>query len=384
MPHRRRITLMMDLVGGYGRGLYVGIAKYAKLIGHWELWTQPSTVWVEREEPWNWDVDGALIFGRWAGPVRAAARRGVPMVSMSAVGGDVAVPIMEVDHLAVGRLAAAHLLERGLKHLGFVGWEGSEHCHVRYQGFRERVGADADLIRYDYPTAGGPGNKPVWPEPGLVKWLTSAPRPIGVFAANDELASCVVDAARSTAMAIPEQVAVLGVDNDDVVLQRSLMPLSTIELPAARLGYEAAALLDRLMDGEKAKPRPASDFPPVRVVARQSTDISAVGDADVAMAMRLIRDRAISQVSMQDIAAAVAMSTRSLELRFRKAIGQSPGEFLIRTRLEQAQRLLLETDLKLSAIAKRSAFCSISHFGSIFRRYVGMTPTAYRENRRIT
>jgi len=387
MTKRRRITLVMDLVGGYGRGLYAGISKYARLIGNWELWTGPCSIWTPSEvRSWEWHVDGAILFGPWTPAAVSSAKSGLPMVNLGDANADCPVPTLQVDHAAVGRLAAEHLLSHGFKHIGYVGWADGGYAARRGEGFRDAIRGRAafyDFASCDKGTIWDARGNPVWPEPQLMQWLLAAPKPFGVFATNDERASAVVDAAHYAGLAVPEQVAMMGADNDEVVLHRLSVPLSSIELPAFRIGYEAAVLLDHLIDGETPAPRLTTEFQPIRVIPRQSTEISAVQDPEVAAAIRFMRDRATTHISMDDVAGAVSLSPRSLELRFRKAIGQSPGEFLIRARLSQAQRLLVETDLKTSVIARRSAFCSLSHFGAIFRQYVGMTPTAYRENSRI-
>lgn len=368
----------MDLVGGYGRGLYDGVCKYASMTRRWELWLLPSTIWHDSEKAWDWQVDGAIIFGLWKPSVFAALKNGVPMVNLTAVSPSYPVATVDVDHHAVGNLAAEYFIERGFKHVGFVGWPQSAHSTQREAGFRKSIADRASMRTF---VEQWDGQRPTFPEPGLVEWLRDLPKPCGVFCANDERASQVMDACDAAKLAIPEQVAILGVDNDEIVYKRISTTLSTIELPAVRIGYEAAALLDRLIDGRKPKPMPT--FQPLGVITRQSTGTSSVRDAEIAQAIQYIRAHAAEPIGIPDIAANAAISKRSLEQRFRKACGLSPVQFLTRARIDLAKRLLVETDLKMPVIAKRSGFSDASHLGVVFRRQTGLTLTAFRNQSRI-
>ena len=378
MPQNRRITVLMDLVGGYGRGLFDGVAKYSRLSGKWDLWLQPSTVWRGPEVTWDWDSDGALIFALWTPPVEEALQRGLPMVNLTAVQPRYPVLTVDVDHYAIGQMAGNYYLERGMRDVGFVGWPQSAHSIERRRGFADAIGTRATVHTYVEHWS---NQRPVWPEAGLVEWLRDLPKPVGIFAANDERAVLVIEACRSARLAIPEQVAVLGVDDDDIVIKRLPLELSSIQLPADRVGYEAAAILDQLMDGKAVEPVPR--FHPLGVVTRQSTEMSSVKDPEVAQAIYFMRTHFAEEISVPDVAAAVAISKRSLEQRFRKAIGLSPVQFLIRTRIEQAKRLLVNTDLKMPTVAQRAGFSDASHLGVVFLRQTGITPTAFRDRSRI-
>jgi len=368
----------MDLVGGYGRGLFDGVANYGRLSGKWDLWLQPSTVWRGSAAAWDWEVDGAIIFALWTPPVEEVLRQGLPMVNLTAVEPRYPVHTVDIDHESVGQMAGNYYLERGMTDVGFVGWPGAAHSLRRLHGFVDAIGKRATVHTF---TEHWDNQRPVWPEPELVAWLRELPKPIGIFAANDERAAQVIEACRSARLAIPEQVAVLGVDDDDIVTKRLSIELSSIQLPAARVGYEAAAVLDRLIDGGDFPPVPR--FLPLGVVTRQSTEMSSVKDPEVAQAIFFIRAHFADEINVPDIAVAAAISKRSLEQRFRRAIGLSPLQFLIRTRTEQAKRLLVNTDLKMPAIAKRSGFSDASHLGVVFLRQTGNTPSAYRNQARI-
>jgi LacI family transcriptional regulator len=141
----------MDLVASYGRGVYTGVTKYARLIGSWELWTQPSTVWGSRDHPWEWDVAGAILLGPITPGVVEASKRGIPIVNLTGPC-DLPLATMQVDHYAIGQLAANHLLERGLKSFGFVGWEAGYVSDERAKGFRERLNGEYPVTSYAYPT----------------------------------------------------------------------------------------------------------------------------------------------------------------------------------------------------------------------------------------
>ena len=201
-----------------------------------------------------------------------------------------------------------------------------------------------------------------------------------MFCACDVYAIQVTNACRRRGIAVPAQIAVLGVDNDPVVCSVSFPPLSSVDLNSRRVGYEAAALLDRMMAGQ---PPPQKNIlvEPSRVVTRESTDMMAVDDADVAQAVRLIREHACRGLRVKDVVEAVGVSRRVLQQRFRRILRRTPKEELMRVQIDRAGMLLTQTEMSVEQIAKCTGFAAPAYFIRAFRRETGVTPRVYRKIR---
>jgi LacI family transcriptional regulator len=221
-------------------------------------------------------------------------------------------------------------------------------------------------------------------EDEIGRWLLSLPRPVGVMACYDIRARHVLDACRRVGLAVPDQVAVIGVDNDEFLCNLAEPPLSSVAPDTRRTGYEAAALLDRLMSGRE-RPRGQAIFvEPLGVVARRSTDVLAVGDPDVSAAVRFIREHACQGIAVKDLLARVPLSRRVLEGRFRKLLGRTPHEEIARIRFERVRQLLRETRLPLEEVARRSGFRNAEYLSTAYRREFGTAPSVYRKTGGLT
>ena len=203
-----------------------------------------------------------------------------------------------------------------------------------------------------------------------------------MMASNDGRALHVLQACRAEQMRVPEDVAIVGVDNDDVMCELANPPLTSVEQGARRIGFEAAALLDTMMTGQ-APPRQSTAVPPEGLVARQSTDVLAIGDPDVAESLRLIRRRACEPLAVRDVLDAATVSRSTLEARFRAVLGRSIHGEIRRVQLEMAQRLLATTNMPLKEVARQSGFSSVQYFTVVFREATGVTPASARRTARV-
>ncbi|HEY1110892.1 MAG TPA: substrate-binding domain-containing protein, partial [Opitutaceae bacterium] len=215
----------------------------------------------------------------------------------------------------------------------------------------------------------------------LAAWLEALPRPVGVFACYDGRAQQVLEVCQLRGWAVPDEIAVLGVDNDDVVCELCSPPLSSVQLNARRTGYEAAAMLAQRMGGERASG--TRYVLPVRVVERQSTDVVSVADARLAQALRFIREQVLTGIDVNDVLRAVPMSRTLLERKFKTVLGHSPHREIVRQRIEQVKRLLVDTDISIAAVADLAGFHDASYLSVAFRREVKESPYAYRARNRV-
>ncbi len=209
------------------------------------------------------------------------------------------------------------------------------------------------------------------------EWLSGLPKPLAVMAANDSRARQVLEACRAQSLRVPEEVAVIGVDNDELLCRLSSPLLTSVEQGAERIGHEAAVLLERIMDGRKPRRRRIV-IDPVRVVTRRSTDILAIEDPVAAKAMSYIWENATYGIKVKQVAGAVNCSRATLETRFKLALGYSVHTAIGNVRLEQARRLVRETNLSLKQIAANTGFRSVQHMTTVFGRAFGHAPAAYR------
>jgi LacI family transcriptional regulator len=381
-----KVALLIETARGYGRGLIRGIVRYSRLHGGWAFYIAPGDFEQALPEMKQWGGTGIIARLETPRIAEAVLATGLPLVALDLSEAQLAgtsplarVPEVRSDSPGAARLAAAHLLDRGFRHYAFVGVAGRVWSDRRQKGFGRRL-AEAGHPCHVYPFPRRRGDREWGREQAtLAAWLRDLPKPVGVMACNDDRGRQVLEACRAAGVAVPEQAAVIGVDNDQLLCDLSTPPLSSVALNTERGGYEAAALLDQRMHGRRPRRRRIV-VEPVRVVTRQSTDVLAVEDRDVAEALRYIRDRAAEPVQVADIVRAAGMSRRALEMRFRKAIGRTIHQEVERVHLERARRLLTETDAPTGRIAEAAGFSSASYFGQVFRRQIGMTPAQYRRH----
>jgi LacI family transcriptional regulator len=212
----------------------------------------------------------------------------------------------------------------------------------------------------------------------MTRWIESLPRPVGIMACYDIRAQQLLDICRELNIAVPEEIAVIGVDNDRLLCDLCDPPLSSVTPDTHRTGFIAASLLDKQMAGERVESR-AALIPPIGVETRQSTDVMAIDDPHIVSTLRFIRHNACSGIQVRDLLTRVPLSRRVLESRFKERIGRTPHEEITRIRMERVKTLLLETDLPLAAIAKRTGFNYIEYLNEAFKKWVGTTPGKYRK-----
>lgn len=388
MSSVRKVALLIETARGYGRGVLRGIERYASLHGNWSFYISPGDLEqaLPAMQPWG----GAGIIARVATPriAKALLASGLPAIVLDLSEEQLSPshPLSRLSELVTdshqaGRMGAEHLLKKGFRHYAFVGLHGRVWSDRRKHGFAQRL-AEAGFVVQIYEPSRRKCEREWGFEQGiLVQWLRSLPKPLGLMACNDDRGRQVLEACRAAQLAVPEQVAVLGVDNDSLLCDLSSPPLSSVAMNAERGGFEAAALLDRMMSRKGIAPRRIL-VEPLYVVRRHSTDVVAVDDPEVAACMRYIHDRIGQRLLVDHLAEVVGLSRRTLELRFRKALGRSLQSEIQRARLERAQRLLIETDWALPKIAESAGYYDASHLHQAFKSHIGTTPARYRRSER--
>jgi LacI family transcriptional regulator len=286
------------------------------------------------------------------------------------------------DSEGAARVAAEHLLERGFEYFAYVGvperiWSqrrGDSFCSaIRQSGFEP----------YIYQSPRSKKDRDWEREQSiLAEWIKQLPKPVGIMACNDDRGREVLDACRFAGVHVPEEVAVIGVDDDELFCELADPPLSSVALNAEHGGYRTAQVLDQLMKHKLTTPQRLI-VEPTHVVTRRSTDVKAYNGREVGTALGFIHRNRARDITVNDVAEATGLSRRNLEVKFRKAVGKTIREEIQRIRLDHAKRMLRETDLPISQIAEASGFNSPSYLTQVFRKEVGVTPAKYRSQVRI-
>lgn len=362
-----------------------GVLDYAARHGGWSLTTSPPTLTGADEYELDvfslagWPGDGVIAAIRSPAEARAATGLGIPVVNLAGAQEDVGLPRVMVDHYAIGRLAAEHLLERGLRRLAYCGFADLWYSRQRCQGFADRAGqAGVACEVFDAPHIEHPHAN--WQQRigPLADWLQTLKPPVGVLAIHDYRARIVIDQCLDLDLTVPHDVAVIGVDNDTTVCEYGAPLLSSVSRSGWQVGYEAARLLDRLMRGQTT----TGDIrvPPDGVVTRQSTDTVAVEDPRVAVAVHFMHDHLGEGFGVAEVVRASAISRRQLEQRFKRALGCTLHDYLCRARVDRARQLLVETPrIKVRSIAAACGFGSMDRMRLVFQRVTGITPLRYRQ-----
>jgi LacI family transcriptional regulator len=381
------VALIVMTSMSYGREILHGISQYIREYGPWSVYLEQRSL-QDPEPPWlrGWKGDG-IILGE-VSPVSSLARRlRIPTVDL-----DEQVdpanpragrgrPHIQSDHRALGTLAAEHLLERGFTHFAYFGYPVFGWSQRSSAGFATRVyaaGYSCHQYRDAQPVSFG-HQLPSWEDEvdGASRWIAGLPKPLGLMACNDFRGLQALDACRRAAVAVPEEVAVIGVDNEVLACEMANPPLSSVIPDCRRIGYEAAALLGRLMKGEPP-PRTTREIPPIGIVTRQSTEVTAIADRTIADAMKFIRERACEGITVDDVLGQVTVSRSVLQKRFRESLGRTIHEAIAAVRLRRVKQLLIETDLPFEVLAERAGFSSRTYLSVAFRKATGTTLAAFR------
>lgn len=378
MTKETHIALFMGLNDTYEHGITRGVIRYAKSHRNWRLY---GYGWMFRplEALEHWE--GAGIIARIESPADATrlAALGIPVVDVAGAYLHPAFHQVNNDDRLTGTLAGKHLLSRGFKQFAFCGVKQVGWSDKRKSGFLAVV----DKSNGEVPVF--EESLPWWEQlensQHLNDWLLQLEYPVGIFACNDTAGLKLTDLCRKLGLEVPEAVAILGVDNEDVLCEMAAPTLSSIDLDCEAIGYKAAALLDQLCSRSPSPLKIQSTIliPPLQVVARESTLVYTCEDPIVERAVRYIRSHARQPIKVADVLSQVAASRRSLEKRFRLHMGHSLHEEIVETRIEYAKTILSNSNLTVAHIAEESGFQTLQRFYAVFKDLVGTTPARYRK-----
>lgn len=375
-----RVALLIETSNGYARSILHGIEDYIRSHQPWHIFLaerrrgDAAPKWLH-----NWDGDGiiARIENKAMAQVLENARQ--PVVDLSSYRFLPDIPAVITDGKAIAELAVTHFLNRGFEHFAYCGVPRFPWSRQRGEYFVQAL-SDKGRTCHHYRAANTNGDDSENETDDLAQWLRELPKPIAVFACYDARGRQILDACHRAYLSVPEEVAVLGVDNDELLCELSPQPLSSIDPNPRRCGWIAAEFLDQMMSGHRPSPM-TQIVSPIGISTRQSTDVFAMEDVNLVKALRFIREHACRGISVDDVAKSAGLARRTMEAKFKKMLERSPHEEIIRVQVQRAQRLLLHTNLAVALIAERTGFDNPEYFSVAFKRVTGMPPATFRRKR---
>jgi LacI family transcriptional regulator len=370
------VLLFVETSREFGRGLLHGIARYSRLHGPWRVYRWPGALDSSLPEWKHLKIDGAVV--RDVKAVEGLAHSGLPVIFAQHNKESYApFPAIITDSASIGRMAAEHFLDRGFQNFAYCGLDEFLWSRKRAAHFARRVEqAGFAVSLYDQPTP-RTGRAARREQNRIADWLLALPRPVAVMCCNDDRALQVVEACKAAGLRVPDDAAVLGVDNDVLVCDLADPPISSIALDTETAGHEAARLLDHLMKGGQMT---GQEIPvrPTHIVTRMSTDILAVTDPDVAAALRFIRCNPNRLIQVDNVVEATNVSRRVLEKRFKAILRRSVHQEIRRVRVNNIIPLLVGADMSITDIALHCGFDGVEHISRYFRKETGASLRDYR------
>ncbi len=380
---RPRIALLVEASRAYGRELLRGVALYARTQADWSLLHQEMTLdsavpdWMRSSR-----INGVIarVDTHTIEPLR---NLNVPIIDVRCNRKFSGVPQVGTDDQRVAELAFQHLWDRGFRRFAFCGFRFAAYSDARLRSFRDLVNQSGCPLSV-YESEGKPSSQLTSLELAgmtdfkpLSQWLDQLERPTGLFVCNDIRGQQVLNACQTLEIAVPDDLGVIGVDDDDAICLLCDPTLSSVRPNAERVGYRAAEIMNNILSGNP----PTQDIesvPPTSVSERMSTQVVAVDDIELARVCRFIRQHACSGINVADVAELTNLSRRQLERRFREELGRTPHEQITATQIARAKQLLHETNMTLEQISIKAGYGHKESLSAVFKRETGDTPGEYR------
>lgn len=377
MPvNRKRVALLVETSLGSGREILRGIARYARQAGDWQLFHAAGGLpdafpgWME-----SWEGDAVIARIQNETTRERLESLSLPVIDVLGVCEN-RFPLVHVDDAAIARLVAEHFRSRHFVHYAFYGIAGENWSQRRASAYREacRGAKSFSLLETSRESAGLKGDA----TRQLHEWLRNLPKPVAMMVCSDQRGLELLEACLAENLSVPEEIAVIGVDNDTALCEISAPPLSSVRGGHFNVGFEAAKLLDAILGGE-SPPEASLLVRPNGLVERDSSNLQAITDPLVARGVRYIREHLADSITNDTISRAAGLSRTLFQKRFREATGQSVREFILGRRIERALLLIRETDLPLAEVAVLCGFRHQEYLGQVVKQATGDTPGAIRK-----
>ncbi len=379
----KRVALLIETSNVYGRGLLRGIRAWSRQNDSWSFRLVEqgrgamNASWLK-----SWEGDGIIARVENSRIASFLKTLSLPVVDVSAAMETPVFPKVVTDSKAVVELAIEHFENLGLRHFAYCGDDNFQWSRLRSRYFKAGLAEKG----YECPVHNTRTDRPEAEIQRLGKWLLTLPRPVGILACYDVRGQELMEACREAGLKVPEEVAVMGVHNDEILCELCDPPMTSIIPDTERAGFEAAELLSGLMASPSKRIRksvPVKKVMPLGVAVRQSTNVIAVPDPKIARALAYIKENACSGIGVSDVLKIEPMARTQLERKFRALIGRSPREEIERVRMLRVQELLIHSTLPISAMAESAGFASREYLTVAFKRKFGVTPRVFRTERML-
>jgi LacI family transcriptional regulator len=379
------VGLLVDASRAYGRGIYRGVANFAESREDWIVLAHERP---ELDELPDWlkqsQLDALIAYIPNRTLYKKISALSVPVVDVHGRCRSPKIPVIESDDQVIVRMARDFFVQSGFRHLAYCGYPGVFFSDQRQEAFLLQAAGVSEVHVYS-PSVCRQVGEDLYrfekglnsPDAGFTSWLRVLPKPVAILACNDIRGQQVINACREADIKMPDEVAVLGVDNDTMICRLCRPTLSSVEPDAEKIGYLAAQLIADQLAGKRVAPRLL--VPPRQVVQRQSTDTVGAKHPLVVQAARIIRNQRDHKASVEQICQATGVSRSTLDHLFHDHLGRTVAEEITRVHLQRSQHLLRNSNLTLAAIAARCGFASATYFCRFFKRGTGQTPDAYRK-----
>ena len=386
---QKTVALLVETSRAYGRGICRGVAQFTQRYSHWLIIYQERNL--KQSIPdflRRYRTDGILMRVDQPSLARKIVSLGIPTVDLLGEPDKRGCPVYMTDDFAIAAMAGEHLINNGFIYFAFCGFSGIPFSDRRQDGFADCVRRGGFRV-FDYDRRSRHAGEILRAEENgfleldaIAKWLNRLPKPIALFACNDVRALQVAQACHIAGCSVPDEVSILGVDNDEIITELCHPKLSSIQPDTVSTGYKACVCLDRMMNG--MKPESSFDWtPPVGVIERDSTNIIATADKLVGQALRAIRDGACDGLTVKSLLDRLRVSRSQLETKFRTILGRTVHDEITRVRLKRVCQLLYSGEDTLADIARKSGYLDISHLSRVFRKNFGVWPGEYRKRLRV-
>ncbi len=374
-PH---VALLIETSNAFCRTLIEGISSFVHEHGTWSMFLDerergaPVPKWIR-----HWDGDGIIVRAENEQMAADIRKTGIPAVNVSSTASRVSLPSVTVDERATAQLVVEHLRERGFKEFAFCGVSGQYWSSVREE-LHWKIITDAGFHCALYPT--GKTRRQRWEEEQerVSEWIGSLRFPVGLIVPYDFRGQYVLDACRRAKVAVPEQVAVISQGNDQTLCDLASPPFSSVIQNAHRVGYEAAAMLQHMMNGNPLEKQKIA-IEPIGIQTRRSTDALAIEDEAIASILRYIHRNACHGLRVSDLLPRISLSRRAFDYRFKSQVGHSPHTEILRVQIERIKELLIHTDLPVGEVGLKAGFEHASYMSDVFLKMVGVRPGVYRK-----
>ncbi len=376
---RKCIALLVESSLGSGREILRGISQFARQVGNWDLLYAPRGLeevvpeWLE-----SWEGDGVIARIQNESMLSALKKLEAPVVDVLGVP-DHNLPLVRVDDEKISRKVAQYFLDRNFEHFAFYGIGGESWSRRREDAFRQATRSGESYARFNSHRGISECDSSHFSQ--LKKWLLALPKPVAIMSCSDQRGMTLAEACRAAAITVPEEVAVVSVDNDRALCEVATPNLSSVRGGHRKVGFEAAKLLNQHIDGIPA-PSERILVPPNEIVIRESSDGRSISDSEVRNAIQFMREHLSKTITNEMIARAVGLSKTRLQVRFRAEVGMSLHEFLAGRRLLRAEKLIQSTDLTFADIAERCGFRHHEYLGYVLKKERGITPRMLRMKER--